>query len=73
MRIEYVLSSPGQGWSGARGRVGEDVLAEKFSGPHQEWQFFVCGPPAMMHTAENWLTRSGVAPEQVHSERFTMV
>jgi len=48
-------------------------LAELFLGPHQEWQFFVCRALAMMDTAESWLTRSGVASEQVHSERFRMV
>ncbi len=72
LRIVHVLSAPAPEWSGARGRVGEQVLTESLPGPHEEWQFFVCGPPAMMDTVEGWLTRRGVAPEQVHSERFTM-
>jgi ferredoxin-NADP reductase len=48
------------------------VLAASLPGPHEQWQFFLCGPSATMDAAESWLAGDGVAAEQFHSERFMM-
>ncbi len=72
LRVVHVLSEPADGWAGDSGRVGEHVLAASLPGPHEQWQFFLCGPSAMMDTAESWLAGVGVAAEQFHSERFMM-
>jgi len=72
LRVVHVLSEPADGWAGESGRVGEQVLAASLPGPHEQWQFFLCGPSAMMDTAESWFAGDGVAAEQFHSERFMM-
>jgi len=72
LRVVHVLSEPADGWAGESGRVGEQVLAASLPGSHEQWQFFLCGPSAMMDSAESWLARDRVAAEQFHSERLMM-
>ena len=72
LRVVHVLGEPADGWAGESGRVGEQVLAASLPGSHEQWQFFLCGPSAMMDSAESWLARDRVAAEQFHSERLMM-
>jgi ferredoxin-NADP reductase len=40
---------------------------------YRRFQFFICGPGAMMDAVEEALVQLGVPPERVHTERFNMV
>jgi predicted ferric reductase len=44
------------------------VLAS--SAPLGAREVYLCGPPGMVQSALAWLAAAGVAPEQIHAERF---
>jgi predicted ferric reductase len=70
LAIHHVLVEPPPGWTGDQGFVGEALLARVAGGPRWEW--FVCGPPAMMDAVERGLHRAGVPLGRIHSERFDL-
>lgn len=70
-QLVHVLSEPPDNWAGHVGRVDEALIRQLFSAPHmKQWLFVLCGPPAMMETAERTLIDLGVPAAQVLSERF---
>jgi predicted ferric reductase len=73
LKIVYVLGDCPDGWTGERGYIDRNMI-EKYLPPHfKRYQFFICGPPAMMDVIEEALPALGVPPQHVHSERFDMV
>lgn len=68
-RFIPVLSEAGSdaGWRGARGLVTEQIPALLEPGAH----VYLCGPPPMIDRVEVLLREAGVAPEQIHADRFT--
>lgn len=54
-------------WAGARGLVGERIPELLERGAHA----YLCGPPAMIDSAEELLRLHGVAREHIHADRFT--
>jgi ferredoxin-NADP reductase len=69
----HVLERPPADWSGETGYVTAEVLARHLPSGYRRFQFFICGPDAMMDAAEAALVQLGVPAERVHTERFTMV
>lgn len=53
-------------WTGARGWV-TDFIAPHFS---PDAQVYMCGPPAMLDTAETQLRQHGIPAHQIFSDRF---
>jgi ring-1,2-phenylacetyl-CoA epoxidase subunit PaaE len=37
---------------------------------HKRFQYFICGPLAMMDAMEKVLPEMGIASEHIHTERF---
>jgi ferredoxin-NADP reductase len=73
LKIVYVLGDCPDGWTGERGYIDRNMI-EKYLPTHfKRYQFFICGPPAMMDVIEEALPALGVPPQHVHSERFDMV
>lgn len=67
--VVYVLDSPPANWSGERGHLSSEMLAQHLPRQYRRYQFLVCGPPAMMDDLERILPLLGVPPQQVHTER----
>lgn len=53
-------------WSGARGLVTDHLIP----GLDTSAGVYLCGPPAMIDTAEALLRERGVSPRQIHADRF---
>jgi len=53
-------------WQGARGMVDSKIAASLTPGSHA----YLCGPPPMVDACATVLHRCGVAPEQIHADRF---
>ncbi len=68
-----VLSNESQdsGWRGARGLV-TDLLAEQL-GDAFGLEAYLCGPPLMIDSAMNVLTRFGALEQDIRSDRFVQV
>ena len=72
-RIVHTVSNPAPGWSGETGRVDVEMLRRHLPPGSDRWQFFVCGPNAMMDAMEDALVAIGAATERIHTERFDWV
>ena len=51
LQIAHVLSHPGEGWTGLRGHVNEEIVRQHAFGPEEGAVVFLCGPPAMIQKA----------------------
>lgn len=66
-----VLSEPPETWSGLRGQLDADTLAQCLPPDDgQSWIYYVCGPTPMIDSVERALDARGVAPQRIVSEKF---
>jgi predicted ferric reductase len=71
LRVHFVLSEPPAEWAGKTGGLTPDVLRECLDVPASaDWLYFICGPPAMMSSAERTLLALGVPLRQLVTEQF---
>ena len=70
--VSHVLSEPSAAWRGGTGLVDAESIAAAFDGfsDAREWTYLLCGPPAMIDSAEAALLARGVKPKSIRSERF---
>ncbi|MCC6537682.1 MAG: ferric reductase-like transmembrane domain-containing protein [Bryobacterales bacterium] len=73
LRVVYVVEHAPPDWSGERGQITAELLRRHLPAKLARWQFFVCGPEAMMDAVEDALAELGVRGDHVHTERFVMV
>ena len=73
LKIVYVLERPDASWQGERGFMTADLLRRHLPPQYRRFQYFVCGPPALMKAMERTLPAMGVPQELVHTERFDLV
>jgi len=73
LQLHFVFSQEEQEFPVAAGRIDADKLGELYrhfcSGVDVD-QAFVCGPDSMIDTVTQALVEIGMAPENVHAERF---
>jgi predicted ferric reductase len=72
LRLVHVVARPEPGWTGERGLPSRELL-ERHVPAAAGWEWFVCGPPAMMDVVERALHDLGVPVGRIHSERFDLV
>lgn len=76
LSVQHVLSQPEADATlpHHRGRMTQDNLPTLMAGfpstPDLPTAYFICGPAALLDLARQYLQRQGVAPEQIHVERF---
>jgi predicted ferric reductase len=71
LKVVYVLAMPPVGWTGETGLLSQDLLRRHM--PRDgHYEYFICGPPAMMDAVEQSLRRLGVPMGDYHSERFDL-
>jgi predicted ferric reductase len=73
LRTVYAFEEPPAAWTGERGWLTAEVLRRHLPPHHTRYQYFVCGPAAMMDALERALVEVGVPPTRTHTERFDMV
>jgi len=73
LKVVFVLSQPPSGWTGERGHIDTVLLKRHLPAQFMRYQYFVCGPSAMMDEMETHLTALGLPRSCVHSERFDVV
>lgn len=69
LRITTVLSDPGDGWDGLRGRLTAQLLRELLPDVAEQ-RVHLCGPPAMMDAVGAMLVEIGVPKGEIHTEKF---
>ena len=72
LEVTEVLRRPSPGWSGHTGDIGVELMSVALAGAEQptSFEFFICGPPALVNDAISVLDVIGVAPRHVHTEQF---
>ena len=72
-RVTHVLEEPPEGWEGEEGLITRDLLERHLPTDWDAYEYFICGPEAMMNIAETSLLELGIRQRQILSERFNMV
>ncbi len=72
IKIVYVLEEAGEEWTGERGYVTGEMIQKHAGEDLSEADFFVCGPPPMMHKVISELQTLGVGEERIHNEYFSI-
>lgn len=73
LQIIPVLEEAPAEWMGERGYLTIDMLRRHLPAQFERFQYFVCGPGAMMDAAEQMLVELGVPVDRIHTERFVTV
>lgn len=73
LSLVLTLNDPPADWTGETGRIDASMLARHLPAGHQRWQFFVCGPDAMMDAMEDALVSLEIPAPRIHTERFGWV
>lgn len=73
LRVIPVLEEPPDGWTGETGRIDEALIRRHLPRDHRRFQYFVCGPAALMDVMEEVLPALGIPAGRIHSERFDLV
>ncbi len=73
LEVVWVFERPPEPWDGERGYLSVDILRRRLPKGFRRFQYFMCGPTAMMDAAEDHLAALGVPAARVHSERFDVV
>jgi predicted ferric reductase len=71
--VVHLLSKPGEGWTGERGRLDKDKLKRYCQDRFQERTFYLCGPPPMIAAAAAALKELGVADGRIETEVFSFL
>lgn len=71
LNLVHILSSPGEEWTGERGRLNGEILKKHLNG-FSNTSFYLCGPPPMMESLETDILRQGVNPRNIHTEKFSL-
>ncbi|MCL5736967.1 MAG: hypothetical protein M1274_15590 [Actinobacteria bacterium] len=69
LRVVHVLSRAGDGWSGRRGHIDEDLVESELPKASQ-WRYYVSGPPSFVGAMREMLAGHGIDPNRVTMERF---
>jgi ferredoxin-NADP reductase len=73
LTVVHVLERPPVSWTGETGYVTAELLSRHLPRGYRRFQFFICGPGALMDAAEAALVELGVPADRVHRERFDLV
>jgi ferredoxin-NADP reductase len=72
MKVVHVLSDPGPGWRGARGRLDAATLQRLAGAALARADVLLCGPTQFMAALRGSLRGLGVPSGRIHTERFTV-
>ncbi len=71
LQIVHTLTrSQPPGWRGYSRRIDPDMLSEVVRPLGKSLQAFICGPTLLVEAAANALTKIGIPPDRIRTERF---
>jgi ferredoxin-NADP reductase len=74
LEVTEVLRRPHPGWQGHTGEINTGLLTAVLgTGEHHRYlDYFLCGPPGLVHDSLEALHLLGVPAERIHTEQFDM-
>jgi predicted ferric reductase len=73
LKLVYVIEHPPPDWTGEGGFINTELLRRHLPKQFLHFQYFICGPPALMDILEVELPSLGIPADRIHAERFDMV
>jgi ferredoxin-NADP reductase len=73
VNVVHVLEEPPPEWTAETGYLDADILARHLPVGYRRFQFFACGPNAMLDAVETALVQIGTPADRIHTERFDWV
>jgi predicted ferric reductase len=73
LKVVHALEDPPPHWTAETGYLNADILARHLPAGFQRFQFFACGPNAMLDAVETALVQIGTPADRIHTERFDWV
>jgi 3-phenylpropionate/trans-cinnamate dioxygenase ferredoxin reductase subunit len=72
--VTEVLRRPHPGWEGHTGEINIGLLTTVLGTAElaRQLDYFLCGPPGLVHDTLEALEALGVPPERIHTEQFDM-
>lgn len=70
LEIKWVLSNPDASWTGLKGFVNKETLAQTLPADADRRNYFVCGPPIMIDGVMDALHDLGIPDMLVYADRF---
>lgn len=72
--VVHILSQPGPGWTGHRGRMNQTLILKLLEGlpdlTKVETEYYMCGPDGMMEEVRRALAIMHIPAERIHKESF---
>jgi predicted ferric reductase len=73
LKVVYLLEHAEKDWDGETGFVNAAQLRKYLPKQYKRFQYFICGPSPMMDAMEHTLPALGIAPDNIHTERFDVI
>jgi predicted ferric reductase len=73
LRVVWVVEEPPDVWDRERGRLTPALFDRHLPPGRAAFEYFVCGPEAMIQASEAALVSLGVPRRRIHSELFNLV
>lgn len=73
LTVVHVLEHPPDGWTGATGRISSDLLDAELPPAARRYQYFICGPGAMIDAVEAVLLERDIPHAHIALERFDFI
>ena len=73
LTVVHVMSRPGAGWSGERGRIDAALLDRHLPQTRRSLQYFICASGPAIASVQAALRRLDVPADRIHSEQFGVV
>ena len=69
LRVLYVITQPGMGWTGPRGYIDSRMVTSELGAP-TDWTYYIVGPPPMIAAMDKLTTGLGIAGTRIIRENF---
>lgn len=73
LSVVFVLSAPGESWSGERGRIDGEMIQRHLGRVERYSSFFICGPTGMQRSVKRDLEALGVDAGRVRVETYGVI
>ncbi len=73
LTVVHVLSNPGPGWTGERGRIDKALISRLCGEECLSKAFYLCGPPGLVRATLKSLRELGVSERQIRLEYFSFL
>jgi predicted ferric reductase len=72
LKVVHVLTKPAETWTGETGRLHPEKLDRICPANVGDHAYYICAPPPLIDATSKWLRHCGVAPKNIHFERFNL-